>query len=220
MVLLRKEFVSKVGMRMYVADSEKRGRKGSHRERVMKKNLITIVGFAALLVLTYVGIAQLNSVKSNTVNSVEKKEPAVDEMTTLPSGLQYKIEKHGTNNTSPKPGQTVAVHYTGWLNDGGKPGKKFDSSVDRGAPFEFIVGAGHVIKGWDEAVLAMHLGEKRRIILPPDLAYGARGYPPVIPENATLIFDVELLKNVTTGETAAPAATNAEMAGSLADQEK
>lgn len=187
----------------------------------MKKNLITIVGFAALLVLTYVGIAQLNSIKPSSVNPVEKKEPVVDEMITLASGLQYKIEKHGTSNTSPKPGQTVAVHYTGWLNDDGKPGKKFDSSVDRGAPFEFIAGAGHVIKGWDEAVLSMHLGEKRRIILPPDLAYGARGYPPVIPQNATLIFDVELLKNVTTGVTAAQAAADAEKAtGSLADQEK
>ncbi len=157
----------------------------------MKKNLITIVGFAALLVLTYVGIAQLQSVKHDATKS--EKESGVNEVVTMPSGLKYTIEKHGTSTTSPKPGQTVSVHYTGWLNDGGKPGKKFDSSVDRGNPFEFVVGVGHVIKGWDEAVLSMHVGEKRRITLPPELGYGAYGAPPVIPPHATLIFDVELL---------------------------
>lgn len=161
----------------------------------MKKNLITLVGLAALLVLTYVGIAQLKPGKHDMAVST-KKESSVDEFTgftTKPSGLQYKIENHGTSQTSPKPGQAVKVHYTGWLFENGQLGRKFDSSVDRGAPFEFAVGVGHVIPGWDEAVLEMHVGEKRRIILPPHLAYGARGAGASIPPNATLVFDVELL---------------------------
>lgn len=115
-------------------------------------------------------------------------------MITLPSGLQYIVLNGGKSETSPKPGQTVAVHYTGWLDAGnGELGAKFDSSVDRNEPFEFKVGVGYVIEGWDEGVLDMHLGEKRRFIIPPHLGYGARGAGRVIPGNAILIFDVELL---------------------------
>ena len=111
---------------------------------------------------------------------------------TTSSGLQYTDTKPGTG-ASPKQGQTAVVHYTGYLHDNGAKGKKFDSSVDRGQPFEFPVGAGRVIKGWDEGVASMKIGGKRTLIVPPELGYGARGAGGVIPPNATLIFDVELL---------------------------
>ena len=106
---------------------------------------------------------------------------------TTPSGLRYQDEKVG-NGPSPRQGQTVAVHYTGWLTNG----QKFDSSVDRGQPFEFQLGMGNVIKGWDEGVASMKVGGKRKLTIPANLGYGARGTGP-IPPNSTLIFDVELL---------------------------
>lgn len=108
--------------------------------------------------------------------------------TTTPSGLQYEEILAGTG-AQPQPGQTVVVHYTGWLTDG----KKFDSSVDRGQPFKFVLGKGMVIKGWDEGLSTMKVGGKRKLTIPPDLGYGARGAGGVIPPNATLVFDVELL---------------------------
>jgi FKBP-type peptidyl-prolyl cis-trans isomerase FkpA len=111
---------------------------------------------------------------------------------TTPSGLQYTDTKVGTG-AQPKPGQTAVVHYTGWLDENGAKGKKFDSSVDRGEPFEFAVGQGEVIRGWDEGVATMKVGGKRTLIVPPELGYGAQGAGGVIPPNATLIFDVELL---------------------------
>jgi peptidylprolyl isomerase len=111
---------------------------------------------------------------------------------TTASGLTIIDVKEGTG-PSPKRGQTVEVHYTGWLYENGKKGMKFDSSVDRNEPFDFPLGAGRVIKGWDEGVATMKVGGKRTLIIPPALGYGARGAGGVIPPNATLMFDVELL---------------------------
>jgi peptidylprolyl isomerase len=111
---------------------------------------------------------------------------------TTPSGLKIIDTQPGTG-ASPKTGQTCVMHYTGWLYDNGTKGKKFDSSVDRNEPFEFKIGMHQVIAGWDEGVATMKVGGKRTLIIPPELGYGARGAGGVIPPNATLIFDVELL---------------------------
>lgn len=110
-----------------------------------------------------------------------------------PSGLQWEDVKVGTG-AQPKPGQTCVMHYTGWLWENGAKGKKFDSSVDRGRPFGFSIGQGQVIKGWDEGVATMKVGGKRNLLIPPALAYGARGAGGAIPPNATLFFEVELLE--------------------------
>lgn len=112
--------------------------------------------------------------------------------TTTASGLQITDTLEGTG-ASPKTGQTCVMHYTGWLYKDGAKGAKFDSSVDRGQPFEFTIGVGQVIKGWDEGVASMKVGGKRTLIIPANLGYGARGAGGVIPPNATLLFDVELL---------------------------
>jgi len=117
-------------------------------------------------------------------------DPYKDFVTTE-SGLKYKVIKEGSG-AIPSPGQTVKAHYTGWL-DGFDSIKKFDSSRDRGRPFSFRVGAGQVIRGWDEAFSSMSVGERRQIILPPRLGYGDRGAGGIIPGGATLYFDVELL---------------------------
>jgi FKBP-type peptidyl-prolyl cis-trans isomerase FkpA len=113
-------------------------------------------------------------------------------MTTTASGLQYEDTTVGSGPEA-KAGQEVRVHYTGWLYEGGQQGAKFDSSRDRNDPFEFSLGAGMVIKGWDEGVAGMKVGGQRTLIIPPQLGYGARGAGGVIPPNATLKFDVELL---------------------------
>ena len=112
---------------------------------------------------------------------------------TTASGLQIIDTKVGTG-ASPKTGQICVMHYTGWLYENGAKGKKFDSSVDRGQPFEFPIGTHRVIAGWDEGVATMKVGGKRTLIIPPALGYGAQGAGNAIPPNATLIFDVELLE--------------------------
>ena len=115
-----------------------------------------------------------------------------DDLVTMASGVKYHDDQVGTG-PEPQSGQTVTVNYTGWLDDGGKRGKKFDSSLDRNQPFSFTLGAGQVISGWDQGVATMHVGGKRTLVLPPELAYGDRGAGGAIPPNATLIFDIELL---------------------------
>ena len=113
-------------------------------------------------------------------------------LTTLPSGLQYHDSTTGSGAEA-RAGQQVSVHYTGWLYSDGVKGAKFDSSKDRNDPFEFPLGAGHVIRGWDEGVQGMRVGGTRRLIIPAELGYGARGAGGVIPGGATLLFEVDLL---------------------------
>ena len=106
----------------------------------------------------------------------------------MPSGLKYTDLRVGDGEIA-QANLTASVHYTGWLTDG----TKFDSSLDRGEPFSFRIGAHQVIRGWDEGVQGMRIGGKRKLVIPPDMGYGATGAPPVIPPNATLVFEVELL---------------------------
>jgi FKBP-type peptidyl-prolyl cis-trans isomerase len=148
----------------------------------MKKWLLVF----ALLPVAYVVYAKKDSWRKNCMNgSTEKIKMA--------SGLEYIVLKACASGATAAKGNTVRVHYTGWLNVGGEPGKQFDSSVDRGQPFSFPLGAGYVIRGWDEGVAGMKVGEKRRLFIPASLGYGSRGAGAAIPPNADLIFDVELL---------------------------
>ena len=124
---------------------------------------------------------------------LQAADGAPGKMSELPSGLKYTDTTVGTG-TEASPGHKVSVHYTGWLYNNDQKGAKFDSSLDRGQPFGFALGAGQVIRGWDEGVAGMKVGGKRTLIIPPDLGYGARGAGGVIPPNATLTFEVELLK--------------------------
>ncbi|HZE27025.1 MAG TPA: FKBP-type peptidyl-prolyl cis-trans isomerase [Terriglobales bacterium] len=154
---------------------------------------LVLVAFAVPSVLAQSGSSQSGTAKKST-NTAGAKSPAAGgptkvagEGTQTASGLQYWDIKVGTGAEAQK-GQKVKVHYTGWLTNG----KKFDSSVG-GAPFPFRIGAGDVIKGWDEGVAGMKIGGQRQLRIPPGLAYGAKGYPGLIPPNSTLIFDVQLV---------------------------
>jgi len=123
---------------------------------------------------------------------LERSDAATNQVIEMPNGLKYTDTKAGDGATAAS-GNKVSVHYTGWLYNNGAKGAKFDSSVDRGQPFQFTLGAHQVIAGWDEGVAGMKVGGKRTLIIPPELGYGARGAGGVIPPNATLMFDVELL---------------------------
>jgi FKBP-type peptidyl-prolyl cis-trans isomerase len=135
------------------------------------------------------GVSIQTRKRDYSMAGIQGGPPPIDgQPTTTPSGLQYIDVVVGTGAVA-RSGQLVTVHYTGWLTNG----TKFDSSVDHGKPFDFPLGQGRVIQGWDEGVAGMKVGGKRRLIIPATLGYGARGFPPVIPPNAQLIFDVELL---------------------------
>ncbi len=158
----------------------------------MQKYIITAGIAAALLFGMYVMVYK----KQPGVLMEQKNEQKKNELVTLDSGLQFQILQEGSG-TQAKAGDVATVHYTGWLyepNASELKGTKFDSSVDRGQPFEFNLGGGMVIRGWDEGVALMKEGEKRRFIIPANMAYGDRAVGGIIPANATLVFDVELLK--------------------------
>ncbi len=126
--------------------------------------------------------------KNDAPQQVYPLGPDADGFYTSSTGLKFKDITKG-DGPRPRAGQTVTVHYTGWLTNG----QKFDSSVDRGQPFEFVLGSGSVIKGWDEGVKGMHIGGQRRLDIPPQLGYGQKGSGDSIPPNAKLVFDVQLL---------------------------
>lgn len=154
----------------------------------MKNHLV----FISLCLCLLTGCFETKESRNQKAQSMNKPTKMKTE-----SGLEYMILQHAPEDAPcPKKGSTVTVHYTGWLADThGNPqlDKKFDSSVDRGQPFKFTLAVGQVIEGWDEGVLAMKKGEKRRLTIPSQLAYGSRGIPGAIPPSSTLVFDVELI---------------------------
>jgi peptidylprolyl isomerase len=141
---------------------------------------------------TFAAIAAVLALASPLASAEDATAAKKGNMTKTSSGLQYEDAQVGTGEM-PSIGQTCVMHYTGWLWENGAKGKKFDSSHDRNQPFEFPIGKGRVIKGWDEGVATMKVGGKRTLLIPPQLGYGARGAGGVIPPNATLLFEVELL---------------------------
>jgi FKBP-type peptidyl-prolyl cis-trans isomerase len=144
------------------------------------------------MMLTRFACAALALIIVPAVMPVKYSTAATNQVIEMPDGLKYTDTKTGDGATA-AAGNKVSVHYTGWLFNNGAKGTKFDSSVDRGQPFQFTLGAHQVIRGWDEGVAGMKVGGKRTLIIPPELGYGARGSGGVIPANATLMFDVELL---------------------------
>ncbi len=156
--------------------------------KTTKSQVVSVLAMASVLAFSLVVVTRGRSADPSQADDSKGKK-----MTKTDSGLQYLDDKEGTGE-SPKKGQTCVMHYTGWLWEGNAKGRKFDSSKDRGEPFEFRIGVGQVIKGWDEGVATMKVGGKRQLLIPPKLGYGTRGAGGVIPPNATLLFEVELLR--------------------------
>jgi FKBP-type peptidyl-prolyl cis-trans isomerase FkpA len=152
-----------------------RARRRAAKQRNQRIGLIAFVIIVLAIIVYFVWQGSSTNQETN------------DNLSTTSSGLQYEDLVIGTGETA-KSGDSVSVHYTGWLEDG----TKFDSSLDRGSPFEFTIGTGGVIKGWDEGIQGMRVGGKRKLVIPPELGYGAQGRG-TIPPNATLIFEVELM---------------------------
>lgn len=162
----------------------------------MKKQLLPLLLAVPFCLTT--GCNNQQSIPQKESNTMQETKTETAKRITTPSGLQYVLTKPSNNPEakSPTKGQLVSVHYTGYLADAnGDPimTQKFDSSRDRNQPFEFAIGTGHVIKGWDEGVMDMKVGEQRRLIIPANLGYGSRAMGEKIPANSTLVFDVELL---------------------------
>jgi FKBP-type peptidyl-prolyl cis-trans isomerase len=165
-----------------------RSARARRRAARVRNQRIAIIVVALLVIAAVVYFAFLRGSPSSS-SPTSSPSASSQGMVTTASGLQYEDLVVGTGPEA-KSGDAVSVNYTGWLEDG----TKFDSSIDRGVPFEFTIGAGMVIKGWDEGVAGMRVGGKRKLIIPPDLGYGASGAGDVIPPNATLIFEVDLLE--------------------------
>jgi len=157
----------------------------------MKKNffLVNILAMSTLFVHSNCRENQQNNERKNHVNSQQHK------VQTTPSGLKIEMLESSGNAKKAQAGKKVTVHYTGWLMlPNGEKGQKFDSSFDHNAPFSFVLGTGKVIKGWDEGIAYLAVGDKARLIIPANLAYGTRSVGNIIPANSTLIFDVELVE--------------------------
>ncbi|MCE5293278.1 MAG: FKBP-type peptidyl-prolyl cis-trans isomerase [Chlamydiales bacterium] len=157
-----------------------------------RKTLGIIIGclviIGAVLCIFLAGLTSRAAKDTPTTMTTDKSA-----LQTTPSGLRYQVIKAAPKDAiKPKAGQKVFVQYTGWLSDNDQPGQKFDSSYDRSEPFVFVLGRNQVIKGWDESLADMKVGEKRRVIIPPALAYGKQAIGRIIPANSTLIFDIEL----------------------------
>jgi FKBP-type peptidyl-prolyl cis-trans isomerase len=155
----------------------------ARRRAAKQRNQRLLIGGIVLVVVVLIGYFAFTALQNRNNTS-----GGSGQATTTSSGMQIIDEVVGTGQEA-KTGDTVSVNYTGWLADG----TKFDSSYDRNQTFDFTLGSGNVIKGWDEGVVGMKVGGKRKLIIPPDLGYGASGFPPVIPANATLTFEVELV---------------------------
>ena len=156
----------------------------------MKKTILLLIASSLMVMICSCG--QPAQQEQPAQQGQPAQQDQLVDWTTSESGLQWRDLAVG-EGAEAAANQTVDVHYTGWLYVDGQKGDKFDSSVDRGQPFSFLLGTGKVIKGWDEGVAGMKVGGKRELLIPPDIGYGERGHPPVIPPNSTLLFEVELL---------------------------